>query len=297
MLLAAVAMPACRTPAPEQAKVVRLEHVKENLYVLHGGGGNTAALVTSAGILLVDTKLPGWGPAMSEALRTVTDKPVTAIINTHSHGDHTAGNTYFTTATQIVAHERTRRNMANYPEYQGEGARALPNRTFTDRLSLTFGSDQVELYNFGPAHTGGDAIVVFPALRVAHMGDFFSQKTPPVIERFGGGSGIAFPDALARAGKEISGVDQIITGHGDVLLPWSALADYEAFNREFLTWARAQHDAGVSENTAGESWVLPDRYKDYVDTWRVTTNVRTLYDEFDGKPPRSLRPPWWRRLW
>src|SRR6478735_7546457 len=71
------------------------------LYVLIGGGGNSLALLREEGVVLIDTKLPGWGGASREAVEAATDRPVTTIINTHAHADHTGGNVEFPDATRI----------------------------------------------------------------------------------------------------------------------------------------------------------------------------------------------------
>jgi cyclase len=67
------------------ANALQVDKLKDNLYVLRGGGGNTAAFITANGVVLVDTKLPGWGKPLLEKVRELTDKPVTTIINTHTH--------------------------------------------------------------------------------------------------------------------------------------------------------------------------------------------------------------------
>ena len=66
-------------------KAIELQKLKDNLYLLTGGGGNSVAFVTDLGVVLVDTKLPGWGQPILDKIKTVTNKPVTTIINTHAH--------------------------------------------------------------------------------------------------------------------------------------------------------------------------------------------------------------------
>jgi glyoxylase-like metal-dependent hydrolase (beta-lactamase superfamily II) len=141
-------------------------------------------------------KNPGWGQPLLAKIRSVTDRPVTTIINTHTHGDHVSGNVEFPAKVEIVTHENTRANMTAmrtptgitpqpgtptniFKEHNGHG---LPTRTFKDRLTLGSGNDRVELYYFGRGHTNGDAFVVFPALRVMHAGDIFSGKNLPHAE-------------------------------------------------------------------------------------------------------------------
>src|SRR5204863_2661716 len=112
---------------------------------------------------------------------------------------HIGGLADLTGLKQIIAHENTKVALQKKPAFQGAGARLLPTTTFPDRLSLLDGRDRVDLYYFGPAHTNGDIVVVFPAKRVAFVGDLFPDKRAPVIDVANGGSGVAFPATLAKA--------------------------------------------------------------------------------------------------
>ena len=174
------------------ARIVKIQtlNVRDILYILTGGGGNTLALMRDDGVVLIDTKLPGWGRPLLEAIQSVTDKPVTMIINTHSHADHTGGNVDFATATQIVAHEKTKTAMQKLDAFKGPNAKFLPNKTFTDRLSFLDGIDRMDLYYFGRGHTDGDLVVVFPEKHLAHFGDLFPGKAAPFIDTSNGGSGV-----------------------------------------------------------------------------------------------------------
>ena len=75
--------------------VQKIEKVKDNLYMIQGQGGNTAVYVAQNGVVVVDTKLANNGQAILDQIKSVTDKPVTMIINTHTHGDHVSGNVEF----------------------------------------------------------------------------------------------------------------------------------------------------------------------------------------------------------
>ena len=174
-----------------QGNVAEIEQVKGNLYVITGGGGNTAAFVTEGGVVVVDTKNPEWGDAILDKIRTVTDKPVTMIVNTHTHGDHVGSNIDFPLPVEFVAHANTKTNMEKMAPFQSAtGRQYLPSRTYTDRLSLLDGDDQIDLYYFGRGHTSGDSVVVFRALGVAHTGDLFAWKGVPYIDVGNGGSGV-----------------------------------------------------------------------------------------------------------
>src|SRR6187549_986811 len=159
------------TPTAAQLDVVKL---KDNLFVITssapGGpgfsGGNVSVVITDAGVTLVDTKLAAWGPALLDKLKTITPKPVTTIINTHTHGDHTGNDDKFG-KVEIIAHENTKANMAKMPAFAADKAQFLPSKTFPDKLSIGKGASQIDLHYFGRAHTSGDAVVIFPALRIA----------------------------------------------------------------------------------------------------------------------------------
>src|ERR1700726_3484584 len=124
-----------RPPLPDLTKVT------DNLYVITSStpgpeftGGNTGVFVTESGVIVVDTKLSGYGPTILERIKTVTDKPVTMIINTHTHGDHTGSNEAFPATVDIVAHENTKANMVKMDAFKGDKAQFLPKRTYKNKI-------------------------------------------------------------------------------------------------------------------------------------------------------------------
>ncbi len=282
--------------AQDRVKVIEAERLEDNLFVLRGegGGGNTAVFITTDGVVVVDTKNPGWGEPILEQIRALTSHPITTLINTHSHADHVSGNVAFPASVEFVTHETTKTNMEAMRPYTGrteppvnvfEGAngRGLPTRTFTDRMSLGSGDDQVDLYYFGPAHTGGDAWVVFPSLRTLHAGDAFLGKRVPFLDAANGGSGVAIPDTLQKAHDAIPDVDTIITGHGPQA-SWDDLNEWAAFNRDFLEMVRVGRAAGRSVDEIGDAWTVPANYNDYDDPGAVAVkrNIQVIVDELEG---------------
>ena len=214
---------ACMLPAaiaagsgqPQDERVVEIDtlNVRDVLYNLWGGGANTVALIDeiNGGVVLVDTKRPGWGAALRAAVAQVTDLPVTTIITTTAHPDHAGANADFPEVPLIIAHENTR---ANLDRAGGQNAAGRPTTTFGDRFTLLEDLDRIELYYFGPAHTDGDIVVVFPEKQTAYLGALFPEKAVPAIDRANGGSGVAFPETLAQAAAAIEGVTRVITGRG-----------------------------------------------------------------------------------
>jgi len=276
-------------------RVVEVEKLKDNLFVLRGmgGGGNTAVFVTADGVVVVDTKNPGWGQPILDKIKELTNKPVTMIINTHTHGDHVSGNVEFPATVDVVTHENTKANMEKMTPATGfaqqqpppnifktNNGRGMAKRTFKDRMSLGRGNDRIDLYYFGRGHTNGDAWVVFPTLRVMHAGDIFSGKNIPLLDANNGGSGVAMPDTLSKAATTVKDADTIITGHS-AQMTMKDLAEYAEFNRDFLKAVQEGKKTGKSVDELASGWTMPAKYTGYAapQPARLRSNVQVVFDE------------------
>lgn len=263
---------------------LEIQKVKDNLYMVvtpEYGAGNTAVFITENGVVLVDTKTPGNGQSILDKVKTVTQKPVTMIINTHTHQDHTGSNEFFKANVEFVAHENTKANMQKMTEFSGANAKFIPSRTFKDKLTIGSGKDRIDLYYFGRAHTGGDAWVVFPALRTVHSGDAFAGKSTPLIDTANGGSAAEYATTIEKASSTLKDIDTIITGHSALMKP-ADLKEYADFNKEFLTWVENEIKAGKTADAAAAEYKLPVRYKDYrvVEFFGgIAGNIQTAYKE------------------
>jgi len=288
-----IAVAASQAPVgPSQAALAAttIEKVKDNLYIITGSsptpreafsGGNVGVFITDAGVVVVDTKLAGWGPAILERIKSVTSKPVTTIINTHTHGDHTGSNEFFGASVESVVHENTKANMSRMDAFKGDKAQFLPKRTYKDKLTLGSGKDQIDLYHFGPGHTNGDTFIVYTALRTMHAGDMFPWKDAPFIDRSNGGSGRQWPLTLKKLLDGVKNVDSVIGGH-QAVAGWKDLATFQQFTAELWSQTEAAHKAGksVDEAAANTGWV--SKYPGY-DSTRLKAAVQAIYDEIDGK--------------
>jgi glyoxylase-like metal-dependent hydrolase (beta-lactamase superfamily II) len=273
------------TAAAQEKRSVRLRTLSPGdiLYVLIGGGGNTLALMRDDGVVVVDTKLPGWGTAIREAIEAATDRPVATIINTHAHPDHAGGNKEFSAKVEIVAHANA-------------AAAVGATRSVTDKLTLLSGPDQIDLYYFGRGHTNGDLVVVFPQKRLAYFGDLFPSKSAPLVDTAAGGSVVALAETLRRAATEIKGVMRVVTGHAEGLtdtrdqaatsvdistprtMRWSDVEEYADFTRDFVAAVRQARSAGKTPAEAAAGLSLPSRYRDY-DMSNALAAVAAVYRE------------------
>ena len=285
-------------PQAAQPKVVDVEKLKDNLYMLKNGGGNTAVFIGTTGVVVVDTKNPGWGQPILDKIKELTPKPVTTIINTHTHGDHVSGNVEFPATVDVIVQENTKVNMEKMTSppstgsstpgpsiFQQHNGQGMPKHTFKDKMTIGKGADEIDLYYFGRGHTNGDAWIVFPALRFAHAGDIFSGKNLPLLDTNNGGSGVEIGTTLAKAHAGIKNVDSVITGHSTVMT-WADLAEYAQFNKDFLAGVQAGIKAGKSLDDIAAAWQVPDKYQGYSfdktkdsDKNRLKSNVTAIAGE------------------
>ena len=232
------------------------EQVSDNVYKIFGAGGNTTAFVRSDGVVLVDTKLANNGTAILAKVAEVTDKPVTMIINTHSHPDHLGSNTEIDTArggVEVVVQANTAKRMAAMPTNN------RVTQSFEDRLTLGSGKDQIDLYYFGPGHTDGDAFVVFPAAKTVMMGDIMAWSMAPLIDPGSGGSAVKLADTLEQAVAGIQGVEKVIEGHGYVT-DWQRFVDFAAFSRAVVEESKKAVEAGKTPKDVVAALVATGKY-------------------------------------
>ena len=282
---------------PPSAAALTVDKLRDNMYVLRGGGGNTAVFITATGVTIVDTKITGWGQPIIERVKELTDKPITTIINTHTHYDHAEGNVEFPATVEVVTHENTAKLMPEMRDVYGgqttgrgrnvfrdNKGRGLPKRTFQDRMTLGSGNDRIELHYFGRAHTMGDAFVVFPALRVLHTGDAFPNKGIPIMDINNGGSGLEYADTIAKAAG-LQNIDTVITGHNATTVGIADVKMYSEFIRDFVNAVRAAKKAGQSIDDVVTSWKVPERFTaaGYAQPMpaRLRSNVEVVWQELN----------------
>jgi cyclase len=288
-----------QAPAGQAARVVTVDKIKDNLYVMKGGGGNSSVFITGNGVVVVDTKNPGWGQPLLEQIKKVTDKPVTMIINTHTHGDHVSGNVEFPATVDVVTHENTKKNMeamrpasfvappAGGPApniFTQNNGRGMPKRTYKQSMTIGKGADQIDLHYFGRAHTNGDTFVVFPALKVMHAADVFPNKGVPGMDSNNGGSGVEYAATLTKAADfaDKNGIETIVNGHNDTTSTRADLRDYIGFVRDYVSYAQAQKKAGKSVDEAAMGWKVPAKYTGYntmPNAVRDKANFELIYRE------------------
>jgi glyoxylase-like metal-dependent hydrolase (beta-lactamase superfamily II) len=222
---------------------LKTERLRGDLHLMTGEGGNVALYVTPEGVVLVDNMFDRNHAGIMAQIKTVTDRPLRYVINTHQHDDHAGGDLKMLPLAEVIAHKNVRANLKDIRQPYFEDTPGtpigLPRVTFTDELAVTLGEKEVQARYFGRGHTSGDAIVYFPEVRTIHTGDLFlnfprrpradGSARPPgagiYIDYAQGGSFLDWTRTLD--GVLTLDFDTVIPGHGPVTTK-AALAQFNA---------------------------------------------------------------------
>jgi len=208
-----------------------IQMLKPGLYVVPGGGANSIVRVTSEGVILVDTKLPGEANynGLMEQIRSVTPQPVKVVIVTHHHADHTGNDDRFIAAgAQVIGHEQLAKNLDTY---QFDPRPAKPSATYnTAEHTVRLGGVEVRVLHLGRAHTGGDSVVYFPDVKVVATSDAVTTGTQGPLADYAGGGSFAEWTRVLDAMLKLD-FDTAVPGAGPVLTK----ADVQAFRTKFTT--------------------------------------------------------------
>jgi len=214
----------------EEVKYFQIEKINSQFYMLVGGGGNVGVFISNGEVILIDNKYEILEDVLMTSLREITDKPIKYIINTHFHHDHSDGNRAFgKQGIPIISHQNAKKRMMEDVELYGGiysfikdfvqpkyDKASLPVFTYESKMTISQGNEEIELYNFGKAHTDGDSAVVFKNNNIIHTGDAFVRYGYPYVDLNNGGSIKGLIDFLGTLELLCDDNTIIIPGHGEL---------------------------------------------------------------------------------
>jgi len=216
-------------------------HVRGGIYMVVGAGGNTTIQIGDDGVMVVDTQFAPLSTKLLAAIRSLSDKPIRYVVNTHMHGDHIGGNEAIakagrtraggnvvgdigsaaTETARILAHENALNRMVKATGQNAVPSAAWPTETFFERRKdLLFNGEAVQFLHQPAAHTDGDIAVFFRRTDVIATGDLFTTVMYPFIDQASGGTINGYIDALNAildvtvASNVNEGGTMVIPGHG-----------------------------------------------------------------------------------
>lgn len=217
---------------PPDVKIETVE-VAPGIYMLVGRGGNVGLTVGTDGAAIIDDQFADMAPKIRAAVAMLSDRPVSFVINTHLHGDHTGGNEAFGKAgAVIIAHENVRKrlgtpqvNPSTSQPIPARAREALPVVTFANSATLHYNDDDLEFTHLPNAHTETDIVIRFRKANVLHMGDCFTGGFPFID----GNNGGTLDGLIAGHAKVLAAIDdqtKVIRGHG----PLGNKAELQAYH-------------------------------------------------------------------
>ena len=238
--------------------------VSEHVYMLVGAGGNIGVSVGDDGVFVIDDQFAPLSEKIHNAIKVLSTKNITFLVNTHHHGDHTGGNENMQKiGATIIAHDNVRQRMATTPKRDGtlENKSALPILTFNDELSLHMNGEKIGVFHVEHAHTDGDALLYFTKSNVLHTGDTYFKDRYPYIDLNSGGSVDGYINAVKLGLQLIDDETKIIPGHGAI----SNRKEYQSF-LTMLNYLRTNIieaiQAGHTEDEIAKNVALTERYDD-----------------------------------
>ena len=260
--------------------VIKTTRITNSVYMLEGSGGNIGVLIGEEGIILVDDQFGPLSEKIKNALKSISDKPVKFVINTHYHSDHTGGNPNFgTDGAVIVSHENTRKRLsadqflaAFKVEQKATPYEGLPKITFTESLTLNLNGETVQVIHVKNAHTDGDVIIYFKEANVIHGGDVFVRYGLPFIDQSNGGS---IDGMIAASDKILTTANErtvIIPGHGQLSNKKDVL-DYKSM----LQTVRARVADGIKKGKSLDAITASDPGRGYKSVFDKAAFVNTIY--------------------
>jgi len=227
---------------------ITLDPITENIYMLTGQGGNIGVFKNEKGLFIIDNQFAPLSNKILNKLKTISEQPVTMVINTHFHGDHTGGNENMTKqGATIFAQKNVRLRMEHNQKENGNiNTASLPVITFDEGLQLYFNNENVKAYHVHDAHTDGDALIYFANGNVLHMGDTFFNGRYPFIDLNSGGSIKGYIEASKKALMIANDDTKIIPGHGK-LASKKDLENFLKMLEEVTAAIQKEIDAGTSE--------------------------------------------------
>jgi glyoxylase-like metal-dependent hydrolase (beta-lactamase superfamily II) len=187
----------------------------DKIGVFTESGGTIGFMMDKNGVVVVDAQFPTTAPHMIAELEKKTDTPIKYLINTHHHGDHTAGNISFKGKVKhVLAHENSKKNQKRVATASKNlDKQLLPTKTYSDEWQKNVGDESIALHYWGPGHTDGDSLVHFENTNIVHMGDLMFNRRHPFVDRSAGANIKNWIKILHKATKKFDSNTTYIFGH------------------------------------------------------------------------------------
>lgn len=193
----------------------KITMLRNDIGIFEERGGTIAFLLNKKGIVVVDSQFPDQSKHLIDELKKRSEKPFKLLINTHHHGDHTAGNISFKGLVgHVVAHENSKKNQENSAKQnKSEDKQLYPDQTFSNTWCQKAGKEKICMYYYGAGHTNGDSFVHFEHANIVHCGDLVFNRRHPYVDRGAGANMKGWMEVLNKAINKFDKETIFVYGH------------------------------------------------------------------------------------
>ena len=241
----------------------KMKTLRNDIGIFTEKGGTILYMVNTGGIVVVDAQFPDSASHLIAELKKLSDNPFELLINTHHHGDHTAGNIAFKDlAKHVVAHTNSKINQQSVAVKQHkEDQQLYPDVTFDSTWKATSGKEQIKAYYFGAGHTNGDAIIHFEQANIAHMGDLHFNRRHPYVDRSAGANIKSWMKVIDKTLTTFDNDTLFVFGHAldpeKVTGNKDDLKAFQDYLGKVLTFAESEFKAGKSKEDFIKNTTIP----------------------------------------
>lgn len=265
----------------------KITMLRNDIGIFTERGGTIGFLLSKKGIVVVDAQFPDTSKHLIDELKKKSEKPFKLLINTHHHGDHTAGNISFKGIVgHVLAHENSLKNQRNVAvANKSEDKQLYPDQTFTETWNGRFGKEKIAMYYYGRGHTDGDALIHFQHSNIVHMGDLVFNRRHPFVDRSAGANMKSWIEVLDKTVKKFDSDTLYIYGHAldgyEVTGKADDLKKFADYMGQVLDFADKEIKAGKTKDEFLKNTAIPGNTE-----WKgdgIQRPLQAAYEELTAK--------------
>lgn len=241
----------------------KIKMLNDTIGVFTEKGGTIVFMIGKEGLIVVDAQFPEQSQHLIDELKKRSQQPFQMLINTHHHGDHTAGNISFKgLVPHVLAHENSKSNQERVAkEKKNEDQQLYPDQTYTTTWCQKFGKEEICLYYFGAAHTNGDSFVHFKKSNIVHTGDLVFNRRHPFVDRSAGANIKSWIQVLDKAATTFNDKTIFVSGHAgdgyDIVLTKDDVKAFRNYLSNTLLFVQEQIKAGKTKEDILKATEIP----------------------------------------
>lgn len=246
----------------------QMKTLRNNIGIFTERGGTIAWMVDKSGIAVVDTQFPEQAGHLIEEIKKKSDRKIDLLVNTHHHGDHSAGNIAFKgLVNNVIAHENSMLNQKRVAEGRDAlDTQLLPTSTYKKgKVSERVGEERITLRYFGAAHTDGDSFVHFENANIVHTGDLLFNRRAPFIDKSAGANITNWQEVMEKGYKTFDDDTLFVFGHSgngyDITGTREDLKAFQNYLGKVLEFVKKGAEAGKTKEELAKATEIPGAHE------------------------------------